>query len=218
SQTFVIEIKNNLSNPANYLAKRVFDLTFAAVFLLLLAVPMLILSVLIKISSPGPVILRQERIGRNGKRFICYKFRTMHVDAEEHLKFILEQDSDARQEWEAYWKLKNDPRITSVGRFLRSSSLDELPQIINVLKGDMSLVGPRPYLPREEKFLQEYGEVILSAPPGITGLWQTYGRSDKTYQERLSLDSWYVRNWNLWLDIVILIKTLTVVMKKEGGY
>lgn len=218
SQSFVIEIKNNLSNPGNYIAKRIFDFTFGAIFLLVMAVPMLILSVLIKTSSKGPIILRQERIGKNGKRFICYKFRTMYIDAEDQLKKILEEDNDARTEWESYWKLKNDPRITSVGKFLRNSSLDELPQIINVLKGEMSLVGPRPYLPREEKFLQDYGDVILNAPPGITGLWQTYGRSDKTYQERLSLDSWYVRNWNLWLDLVILMKTALVVVKREGGY
>jgi undecaprenyl-phosphate galactose phosphotransferase len=116
-----------------------------------------------------------------------------------------------------HWKLKNDPRITKVGNFLRKTSLDELPQIWNVLKGEMSLVGPRPYLPREWELLKEHSEIIHSVHPGITGLWQVSGRSDSSYEKRISLDSWYVRNWNLWLDIVILIRTVHVVLTKEGA-
>ena len=216
-QTMVIEIKNNLERLSNYIMKRVFDYSIAIMLFPLLMILIIVISLIIRLTSKGPAIFKQERIGKNGKTFICYKFRTMYIDAEERLKEILESDPEARAEWEKHWKLKNDPRVTRVGRFLRKTSLDELPQIFNVLKGEMSLVGPRPYLPRERDFLKEFGEVILSVPPGITGLWQTSGRSEKTYQERLILDSWYVRNWNLWLDIVILLKTVGVVFEGDGA-
>lgn len=216
-QTMVIEIKNNLDRPVNYVTKRIFDYLVSIVLLPFLLFAILIISILIRISSKGPAIYKQERIGKNGTPFICYKFRTMYVDADSRLQELLDNDPDARIEWEKYWKLKNDPRVTKMGKFLRKTSLDELPQIFNVLKGEMSLVGPRPYLPREWSFLKEYGEIILSVPPGITGLWQTCGRNDKTFHERLMLDSWYVRNWNLWLDIVILLKTMVVVIKREGA-
>ncbi|HDH01823.1 MAG TPA: undecaprenyl-phosphate galactose phosphotransferase WbaP [Nitrospirae bacterium] len=216
-QTIVIEIKNNLARPFNYIAKRLFDYTAGFILFLLLIIPVVIISILIRITSKGPAIFMQQRIGRGGRPFMCYKFRTMYLDAEERLNGILETDSKARAEWEEYWKLRNDPRVTGLGDFLRKTSLDELPQIFNVLKGEMSLVGPRPYLPRERDFLKEFAEVILSVPPGITGLWQVSGRSNTSYKYRVSLDSWYVRNWNLWLDIVILIKTTRVVLKKEGA-
>ncbi|VAX34587.1 Undecaprenyl-phosphate glycophosphotransferase [hydrothermal vent metagenome] len=216
-QTIVIEIKNNLARPFNYMAKRLFDYTAGSILFLLLIIPILIISILIRITSKGPAIFMQQRIGRGGRPFMCYKFRTMYQDAEERLKGILETDSKARAEWEEYWKFRNDPRVTGLGNFLRKTSLDELPQIFNVLKGEMSLVGPRPYLPRERDFLKEFAEVILSVPPGITGLWQVSGRSNTSYKYRVSLDAWYVRNWNLWLDIVILIKTIRVVLKKEGA-
>jgi undecaprenyl-phosphate galactose phosphotransferase len=183
----------------------------------LLIIPMLIISIIIRMTSQGPAIFKQQRIGKNGEPFMCYKFRTMYSDADERLKDILVRDPEARAEWQAYWKLQNDPRVTKIGNFLRKTSLDELPQIWNVLKGEMSLIGPRPYLPREWDSLKEYSEIIHSVQPGITGLWQIRGRSNATYEQRLSLDSWYVRNWNIWLDIMILIKTLSVVIKKEGA-
>jgi undecaprenyl-phosphate galactose phosphotransferase len=141
----------------------------------------------------------------------------MYRDADERLKSILANDPEARREWETFWKLKDDPRVTPVGRFLRNTSLDELPQIFNVLMGEMTLVGPRPYLPREWDALEEHSDIIHGVQPGITGLWQVSGRSNSSYEQRLSLDSWYVRNWNLWLDIVILMKTIKVVIKKEGA-
>lgn len=215
-QTMVIEIKNNLDRPVNYFIKRCFDFLLSLLMLPLILLLTVIFFILIRLTSKGPAIFKQTRIGKNGRHFTCYKFRTMYVDAERRLKELLDNDPEARKEWEQFWKLKNDPRVTPVGRFLRKTSLDELPQIFNVLKGEMSLVGPRPYLPREWDYIKEHSEVILSVPPGITGLWQTCGRNDKTFKERIILDAWYVRNWNLWLDIVILLKTIVVVFGSKG--
>jgi len=216
-QAFVFEIKNNLAQPLNYYTKRLFDYVFGFVFFILLIIPIGIISLLIRLTSRGPVIFKQERIGKNRKSFICYKFRTMYHDADERLKIILASDPEAKKEWETYWKLKDDPRVTAFGMFLRKTSLDEIPQIINILKGDMSFVGPRPYIQREWGWLKEYSETINCVQPGITGLWQVRGRSDSSYEQRLTLDAWYVRNWNLWLDVVIFIKTISVVLKKEGA-
>lgn len=216
-EAFLIEIKNNLAQPLNYFSKRLFDYLAGLILFLFLIIPIIVISLLIKLTSKGPAVFRQERIGKNGTTFMCYKFRTMYIDADERLKEILEKYPEAKAEWQKYWKLKNDPRVTHIGKFLRKTSLDELPQIFNVLKGDMSLVGPRPYLPREQDALEDFTEIIHSVPPGITGLWQVSGRSNKTYEERVALDCWYVRNWNLWLDIVILLKTIKVVFKKEGA-
>jgi undecaprenyl-phosphate galactose phosphotransferase len=163
------------------------------------------------------VIYSHYRIGRKGKIFKCYKFRTMQKDAEEKLQELLQKDSSARLQWEQYWKLIDDPRVTRVGRFLRKTSLDELPQILNVLKGEMSLIGPRPYLLREKDAIQDKLEIITSVAPGITGLWQVSGRNDITYQHRIKLDVWYIMNWSLWLDIYILIKTIKVVLGMRGA-
>jgi undecaprenyl-phosphate galactose phosphotransferase len=215
-QAVALEVKNNLARPVAYITKLTYDRAVGAILLLLLAVPMLVIAALIRATSRGPAIFRQERIGRNGRAFTCYKFRTMFEDAEERLKEILDKDPAAREEWEKYWKLKDDPRAAGVGRFLRATSLDELPQLLNVIKGEMSLVGPRPYLPREKESLRG-ADVILSIPPGITGLWQVSGRSDTSYDYRIALDSWYVRNWSLWLDLVVLLKTVRVVFMKEGA-
>jgi len=216
-QTLAIEIKNNLDKKLNYVFKRIIDYIIALILLPFILIVMLFIAIIVKITSEGPSIIKQDRIGKGGRTFKCYKFRTMYIDAEERLKEILENDPAAKAEWEKYWKLKNDPRVTEVGRFLRKTSLDEIPQIFNVLKGEMSLIGPRPYLPREMDKLKDFKDIILSVPPGITGLWQTYGRNEKTYQERLLLDSWYVRNWNLWLDVVILLKTFNTVIKRKGA-
>jgi len=216
-QTMIIEIRNNLAHPLNYFAKRLLDYV-AGLAVFIFALPLLVLiSRRIKKDSPGPAILKQERIGKNGKPFMCYKFRTMYEDAEERLEEILATDPAAKEEWEKFWKLKNDPRITGVGGWLRSSSLDELPQVFNILKGEMSLIGPRPYLPREREFLAEEAQTILRLPPGITGLWQVSGRSNTDYNFRLAMDSWYVKNWDLWLDVMIVFKTIGVVMNREGA-
>ncbi len=216
-QSLVIEIKNNLSRPANYIVKRTFDFTLGLVLFFLLLPPIGIIALVIRTTSPGPAIFRQKRIGRARRVFECLKFRTMYLDAEVRLNEILDSGPEARGEWEKYRKLRNDPRITPFGRLLRMTSLDELPQIFNVIKGEMSLVGPRPYLLSEWNEMRQYGEIILNVPPGITGLWQVSGRSNKTFKERLSLESWYVRNWNLWLDIVIMLKTVYTVFRREGA-
>jgi Undecaprenyl-phosphate galactose phosphotransferase WbaP len=216
-QVFALEIKNNLAQPINYAFKRFFDLLTGLILFIVCLIPVGFLVALIRMTSKGPAIFKQKRIGKNCRPFQCYKFRTMYVDAENRLMNILTIDPEAKKEWETYWKLKNDPRVTPLGKFLRKTSLDELPQLINVLKGEMSIVGPRPYLPREWEALKNHSEIIHGVHPGITGLWQVSGRSDSSYEQRLSLDSWYVRNWNLWLDIVILMKTVNVVLRKEGA-
>lgn len=217
-EVLAFEIENNLSNPLNMIIKRSFDFLVSALLIPLLAVPMAVIAVLIRMDSHGPAFFSQPRIGERGRIFRCLKFRTMHDDAEERLHEIIDNDPESKREWEERWKLKNDPRITRIGRFLRRTSLDELPQIVNVLKGEMSFVGPRPYLVRERKEMGDAERTILMTRPGITGLWQVSGRSTMSYDYRISLDSWYVRNWNLWLDIVILFKTVRIVLKREGAY
>lgn len=184
-------------------------------FLLILFI---LISFLVKISSRGPVIFKQKRVGKNGKLFYIYKFRTMHCDAEKRLKEILKNDPKAKKEWQERRKLKNDPRITRIGRFLRKTSLDELPQFINIIKGDMSIVGPRPYLPTEIKDMEDYTHIILSVSPGITGLWQVNGRSNTTFKERVLLDCQYVNHLSLTLDLKIIFKTIKVVIRGEGAY
>jgi len=198
--------------------KRCFDLLLACILLILLALPMLAVAALIRADSQGRAVFRQRRVGRRGALFDCYKFRTMHEDAETRLEQILKDDSQAREEFERHWKLKDDPRVTRVGRFLRKTSLDELPQLLNVLKGQMSIVGARPYIPEELSMLGDSHQTILLTRPGITGLWQVSGRSNNDYGLRIALDAWYVQNWNLWLDIVILFKTLGAVVNRQGAY
>jgi undecaprenyl-phosphate galactose phosphotransferase len=217
-EIFLINIRNNLKSLTNRFVKRLFDVTVSIISLPLTLLVMGMIGILIRIESRGPAIYAHDRIGRKGKPFKCLKFRTMRRDAEEKLKEMLKSDEVLRNEWETTWKLRDDPRITKIGRFLRKSSLDELPQLLNVLKGDMSLAGPRPYLPREISEISDHIKVIGNAKPGITGLWQVSGRSDTGYRYRVKLDTWYVMNWSLWLDIAILFKTIRVVLKAEGAY
>ena len=166
----------------------------------------------------GPAFYGHTRVGQNGRPFKCWKFRSMRVDAEQVLAEILEKDSEARAEWERDFKLKNDPRITKIGDFIRKTSLDEFPQFYNVLRGDMSLVGPRPIVEDERKYYGDKFDYYLSVKPGITGLWQVSGRNDTTYDERVSLDAEYVQNWSLWLDIKTILKTFYVVIARKGAY
>lgn len=217
-EIFLMNIRNNLKSRTNRLLKMLFDLTVSIILIPLLLVVIGIIGLIIRLETPGPVIYDHERIGRKGRTFKCYKFRTMYRNAEEKLRELLDKDETVRNEWESTWKLRDDPRITRVGRFLRKTSLDELPQIFNVLKGEMSLVGPRPYLPRERTTIEESVDTICSARPGITGLWQVSGRSDTGYKYRVKLDAWYIMNWSLWLDIAIIFKTIRVVVKMEGAY
>ena len=165
----------------------------------------------------GPIFYTQTRIGKDGKLFKMYKYRSMVVGADEILKTYLKENEEARKEYKKYKKLKNDPRITKIGTFLRKTSLDEFPQFINVLKGDMSLVGPRPYLPREREEINGFFKYITSCKPGITGLWQTRGRSNTTFTDRLTMDMEYYHNHSLKQDIKLIYKTVRNVVKKEGA-
>ncbi len=218
-ETFLLNVRNNLDSNFNRALKRAFDVV-VSVSLLPLVLPLIaVIAVLIKLDSKGSVFFVHERIGEGGKPIKVIKFRTMFSDSKERLERLLEQDPQARREWEKNFKLKNDPRVTKVGRFLRKTSLDELPQIFNVLKGDMSLVGPRPVVKEEiEKYYRDFAQYYFMVKPGITGLWQVSGRSDTDYERRVRLDTWYVLNWSLWLDIMILIKTVKAVFKAEGAY
>lgn len=165
----------------------------------------------------GPIFYTQKRIGKNGKIFKMYKYRSMVVNAEEKLEQYLEENEEARKEYKVYKKLKNDPRVTKIGNFLRKTSLDEFPQLINVLKGDMSLVGPRPYLPKEKDDMKSYYNYIVQCKPGITGFWQTNGRSEVTFDDRLGMDLEYFNNRSLKLDLKLLKKTAEKIVKREGA-
>lgn len=173
----------------------------------------------IKKEDPGPVFFAHTRIGKDGKPFPCYKFRSMVVNSQEMLQKYLAKNPAAREEWERDFKLKDDPRVTPIGKFLRSTSLDELPQIFNVLRGEMSLVGPRPVIQEElDKYYGETAKLYCTVKPGITGLWQVSGRSDIGYDERVALDATYIKYRSMWGDIVILWKTIGVVLMKKGAY
>ncbi len=220
AQIFLLRVRNNLKSPANQLLKVLMDYTLSILMLPILLPIMGIIAILIKLDSRGPVFYVHERVGRGEKRIKVYKFRSMYVNSDEILADYLARNPEARREWELYRKLKGaDPRVTKVGRFLRKTSLDELPQIFNVLKGDMSLVGPRPVMQEEiDKYYREYAQYYYMVKPGITGLWQISGRSNVDYDRRVRLDAWYVLNWSLWLDFVILINTVSVVLKGEGAH
>lgn len=214
----LIRVKNNLAHWHNRVLKRAFDL-IASLLGMVFVIPLgIILSILIYVDSPGPVIFAHRRIGRHGKEFPCYKFRSMVPNAQKVLADYLAANPAAQEEWAQDFKLKDDPRITRIGAFLRKTSLDEFPQLINVIKGEMSLVGPRPIVQAE---IEKYGEYIQDfylVPPGITGMWQVNGRSDTTYEERVQMDSWYVRNWSVWIDMMYLLKTFRVVIAEKGAY
>lgn len=197
--------------------KRISDILISSLALIALMPFMILIGILIKIDSKGKVLFVQERIGKDGKIFKMYKYRSMVVGAEDILKKYLEENEDIRKEYQKYKKIKNDPRVTKLGAFLRKTSIDELPQLINVLIGDMSLVGPRPYLPREKTDMKEYYSYIIQSKPGITGLWQISGRSDVSFKERLSMDYTYNKSKNLKFDLNLLIKTFFKVIKREGA-
>ena len=216
-EAIVLRIQNNLAKRSSRIIKRTFDIVLSAVFLVLFSPLFAYLFFKIR-QDGGSATYSQIRVGRNGKVFHCYKFRTMVMNSSEVLKQLLETDMDAKREWEKSFKLKNDPRVTAIGRFLRKTSLDELPQLWNVLKGEMSLVGPRPIIRQELRFYGDDTVYYYMVRPGLTGLWQISGRSDTDYVTRVYLDSWYVKNWSLWNDITILAKTTNVVVKGKGAY
>ncbi|MGL4934735.1 MAG: sugar transferase [Cetobacterium sp.] len=216
----LISAKNNIMSLKRRIMKRAFDICGALVGMVLL-VPLYIKYGLQIKKDGGPALFSHNRIGRNLQPFKMHKFRSMYIDAEDRLEKMLAEDEAIRNEFYTNFKLKNDPRITPAGAFLRRTSLDEFPQFLNVLKGEMSLVGPRPVVQKEVDMYYgtEMGKKIFQVKPGITGMWQANGRSDvEDYDERIALDLYYIRNWSLWLDIIILIKTVKNVIGKKGAY
>lgn len=213
----VLRIRNNLANRFPRLLKRLFDIVVSGLALILLSPLLLFIYLRVK-KDGGPAFYAQKRVSKNGLNFNCWKFRSMHVDAENLLQDLLDSDPELKKEYEETEKLKVDPRITPFGAFIRRTSLDELPQLWNVFKGEMSLVGPRPVKEAELKRYGSSAKYYLDTPPGITGLWQVSGRNDVEYSTRVNLDAWYVRNWSLWYDITILMKTIRVVFKNDGAY
>jgi exopolysaccharide production protein ExoY len=196
-------------------AKRTMDLVLAGAALVLLAPFMLLIAALIRMTMGGPVIFTQERIGLNGRPFTFLKFRTMCTDADEVLRNYLASNPAAAAEWRETQKLMRDPRVTRVGRFLRKSSLDELPQLLNVLRGDMSLVGPRPILRSEVWRYGRYARRCFRARPGLTGLWQVSGRNRISYRSRVALDRYYASHWSIWLDLLVMLKTIPALLNAD---
>ena len=197
--------------------KRTYDLVISGMALIVLAPIMLFICLLIKIDSKGPAILVQERIGENGKIFKMYKYRSMVVGADKLLDKYLKENEEARKEYKKYKKLQNDPRVTKIGKIIRKTSIDELPQLINVFVGNMSLVGPRPYLPREKEDMKNLYNDIVKSKPGITGIWQVSGRNDISFDKRLEMDYTYNSDKSTMYDIKILLKTFKKVLEKEGA-
>ena len=219
-QLISLRIRNNLARPEKLLLKRCFDLVAGTLIFLILLPLLFAVAAVVKLDSKGGAIFRQERVGFKENRFNCLKFRTMYSNAESILQKLLSEDPALNKEWQQNFKLQNDPRITTVGKILRSTSIDELPQLINVIKGEMSLVGPRPrpIYELEEAADNPFFQAGLEVKPGLTGLWQVSGRSELDFSNRIFLDSWYVRNWSFWLDISILLRTFLVLFRKKGAY
>jgi exopolysaccharide biosynthesis polyprenyl glycosylphosphotransferase len=210
--TTVLDLNPLVLSRSSRFFKRVTDVVGAAIALILISPIMAIIALAIRIDSPGPILFRQERIGRRGRRFALLKFRTMVVDAENRVSELLESSQDP------HWlKLEHDPRVTRVGRFLRLMSLDELPQFWNVLRGQMSLVGPRPLIGSEDARVTGWARTRLDLAPGITGLWQVLGRTNIPFQEMVTLDTLYVTNWSLWLDIKLILRTFRIVLNRQGA-
>ncbi|MEX2308339.1 MAG: undecaprenyl-phosphate galactose phosphotransferase WbaP [Pirellulales bacterium] len=213
-----IHLQHNLMLPLPRLSKRLMDIV-GALFGGLVLMPLLFyIAVAVKLSSRGPVLYANERIGRDGRRFHMWKFRSMFTHGDAVLEDYLELHPECRDEWQTTHKLRDDPRITRIGRFIRKTSLDELPQLWNVLRGEMSLVGPRPILLEEQAKYGDCYSLYTMVSPGITGLWQVSGRSDASYDERLQFVSYYVHNWSLWLDIYLLLRTVRIVLFGKGAY
>lgn len=209
---------HNLTKPLNLLLKRFLDISILLIFSPIYLPVMLILALLIKITSPGPIFFGHKRIGKNGKIIRTWKFRSMVSNAQEILPEILASNPELQAEWDRTQKLEHDPRVTKIGKFLRKTSLDELPQLWNIFVGEMSLVGPRPVTEEELQKYGLYAEYVNSATPGLSGMWQISGRSDTGYDERIKLDMYYIQNWSIWLDLWILIKTIWVVLIGKGAY
>jgi Undecaprenyl-phosphate galactose phosphotransferase WbaP len=214
-----LTIRKNLHKPWNILIKSSFEFILSLVLLVLLFPAGLVIAAAVRLDSRGPVFFTQSRYGKRGRLIRIVKFRSMHADADARLEEYLRANGTAREEWVRYRKLRNsDPRVTKVGAFLRRHSLDELPQILNVLAGQMSLIGPRPYLQEELAEVKQSKSVLFQVRPGITGLWQISGRSNVSFADRLLLDEHYIRNWSLWTDVTILIKTAGAIVSGSGAF
>jgi Undecaprenyl-phosphate galactose phosphotransferase WbaP len=214
--TLGLEVRNQLASGANRAVKRAFDVVGSTALLAVLAPVLAMIAVLIRIDSPGPSLHLSPRLGRYGRPFRCVKFRTMHIDAEARLQKLLRHEPAVREEYRRYHKLAKDPRITRLGALLRRLSLDELPQLLNVVIGQMSLVGPRPYLVRERADLGPDSDLIFLARPGMTGYWQVDGRNGVSFVERQAMEADYVRNWSVWWDLELLLRTVGVVLRRTG--
>ena len=212
-----LEMVNQARKRLLRLQKRVMD-NALAVCAFAVALPLfVVVPVLIRLTSKGPAFYRQERLGRNGRPFRIWKFRSMYVDADERLGRMVAENPAVAAEWESSFKLRDDPRVTPLGRFLRRTSLDELPQLFNVFCGEMALIGPRPIVDDEVKYYGASYETFASVRPGITGLWQVSGRSDTGYERRVALDTYYVLNWSPWMDVWILLRTALAVLLMRGA-
>lgn len=216
--TAAFEINNRLQFKMFLLCKKILEAALALLVLPFIIIVGSIIAVLIKATSAGPVFYRADRIGKNGRKIRILKFRTMYRNADDILEEILENDPVLKKEWLSKFKLTDDPRITPLGKFLRKTSLDELPQFWNVLTGDMAIIGPRPIVEAEKHYYGANFHVFSVVKPGITGLWQISGRNDLDYSERVNLDVYYVRNWSLWLDYFIFLKTIVNVLARRGAY
>ncbi|NOT03035.1 MAG: undecaprenyl-phosphate galactose phosphotransferase WbaP [Anaerolineales bacterium] len=213
-----MEAQQNFLNPLSEVLKRMMDVVIAVAAGIASLPVLLLTAVLIKLESSGSVLYRQERVGKDGKRIMIYKFRSMREDGDQVLEEYLAGNPSAQAEWNETQKLKEDPRITRVGKWVRKFSLDELPQLYNILKGDMSVVGPRPILVEQRRLYGEGLEVYMSVRPGLTGFWQVSGRNRTSFCQRAIYDVYYVRNWSAWLDMYILLRTIWVVLTREGAY
>ena len=202
----------------NLAIKRTLDIAIVGIGGLILLPFLLVIGLLIKATSPGPILYHHRRLGLNGAHFKAYKFRSMILNADKQLETLLAENPELKKEWDADQKLKNDPRVTKIGKFLRRTSFDEFPQLLNILKGQMSLVGPRPIVEEEVKKYGENFSRIFSVKPGLTGLWQISGRSDTNYMGRISYDTYYLQSWSVWLDLWILYRTPGVILKGRGAY
>jgi Undecaprenyl-phosphate galactose phosphotransferase WbaP len=218
SNTLIAPRIQDRNSVAKNRVSRVLDISLIFLAAPYIILAFLVITILVKLDSPGPVFYRQRRIGRFGRKFHVYKFRTMFRNADEVLQNYLDHSPELKAEWLATYKLKQDPRVTRLGSMLRTSSLDELPQIWNIIIGDMSLVGPRPIVDAEAEKYGKCFELYIQVRPGLTGLWQVSGRNNTTYDRRVELDEYYIRNRSLKLDLQILWKTVLVVLSQDGAY
>ena len=215
--TAAFEINNRLQMRIFRFSKTAVEAVLAAVILPFILPLCLLIGLLVKLSSKGPALYRAKRLGQDGKTIRIWKFRTMYQDADKTLEKMLENNPDMKKEWEKKFKLEHDPRVTPLGRILRRTSLDELPQFWNVLMGEMAIIGPRPIVEKERHYYGVNFQVFSIVKPGITGLWQVSGRSETSYEERVNLDLYYVSNWRIWMDYYIFLKTILIVLTRRGA-